>query len=259
MTGQSTDDPAGGVNASWKRTRRVLWCPVLAGSLWAAFAVNAAAQGSAATDRVALEALYDATGGSGWTDNANWKTSAPLGEWFGVTTDGDGRVTRLRLRRNGLSGPIPAALGDLARLEELSLRDNRLTGSIPAALGRLANLDWLNLYRNDLTGPIPGALSRLTKLRGLYLAGNDLDAGPIPSWLGDLSQLERLALWGTNRTGPIPPALGRLTNLRNLDLGDNDLTGGPIVETFRRLPLARYLHLLPRTDAATWRRRRGVW
>ena len=197
-------------------------------ALWAGLAAGAAAQGSAAADRAALAALYDAAGGSGWTDNTNWKTSAPLGEWFGVTTDGDGRVTRLRLGRNGLSGPIPGALGDLAGLKELSLWDNRLAGSIPAALGRLVNLDWLNLYRNDLTGPIPAALRRLAKLRGLFLAVNDLDPAPIPSWLGDLAQLERLSLSETNRTGPIPPALGRLTNLRDLDLSGNDLTAGPI-------------------------------
>ena len=71
-------------------------------------AAGAAAQGSATTDRVALEALYDATGGPRWTDNTNWKTSAPLGDWHGVSTDGDGRVRRLRLGGNGLSGRYQA-------------------------------------------------------------------------------------------------------------------------------------------------------
>ena len=56
---------------------------------------------------------YDATGEPGWTDNTNWRTSVPLGEWFGVTTDDDGRVTQLRLHRNGLNGPIPGGLGGL--------------------------------------------------------------------------------------------------------------------------------------------------
>ena len=215
------------------RCRRLRIVAVVA--LWAGLAAGAAAQGSAATDRVALEALYDATGGPGWTDNTNWKTSAPLGDWHGVSTDGNGRVRRLRLDRNGLTGPLPGEVGDLTRLEELSLRDNRLTGSIPAALGRLADLEWLNLERNDLTGSIPAALSRLSELRGLYLAGNELEAGPIPSWLGDLTQLERLVLWETNRTGPIPPELGRLTNLRNLELSGNDLTSGPIPSWVRNL------------------------
>ena len=177
----------------------------------AAFAAQAVAQGNAESDRRVLEALYDATGGPGWTDNTNWKTSAPLSEWHGVATDDDGQVRRLRLGRNGLTGPIPGALGDLARLEELWLQENRLTGSIPAALGRLSDL------------------------RGLYLGGNDLEAGPMPSWLGDLTQLEGLQLYGTNRTGPIPPALSRLTNLRDLNLGGNDLTAGPIPSWIRDL------------------------
>ena len=201
----------------------------------AAFAAEAIAQGNSESDRRVLEALYDATDGAGWTVNTNWKTSAPLGEWHGVSTDDDGRVRRLHLDRNGLAGPIPGPLGDLARLEELRLQENRLTGSIPAALGRLSDLRWLNLVGNDLTGSIPAALSRLANLRGLYLAANDLAAGPVPSWLGDLTQLEGLRLDETNRTGPISPALSRLTNLRDLNLGGNDLTAGPIPSWIRDL------------------------
>ena len=84
-------------------------------------------------DKAALEALYDATGGAQWTDSSNWKSSSPLDDWYGVTTDSDGRVTRLSLWENELTGSIPAALGDLTNLERLNLYDNQLTGSIPAA------------------------------------------------------------------------------------------------------------------------------
>ena len=68
-------------------------------------------RGTPRPDRAALEALYDATGGPGWTDSTNWKTSAPIGEWFGVSTDAAGRVTGLNLRGNDLTGSIPAELG----------------------------------------------------------------------------------------------------------------------------------------------------
>ena len=206
-----------------------------AGTLWAGLTADAAAQGSAATDRAALEALYDATGGARWTNSRNWKTQAPLGDWHGVSTDAAGRVRRLRLDRNALTGPIPGALGDLARLEELSLWENRLTESIPTALGRLTNLEWLNLDRNDLTGSIPTELGRLVKLRGLYLQGNDFAPGPIPAWVRNLSRLEWLGLDRTNRTGPIPGAIGNLTRLRTLSLGGNDLTAGPIPAWVRNL------------------------
>ena len=42
-------------------------------------------------DRSALVALYNATDGDNWTNNTNWLSDEPLGDWFGVTTDADGR------------------------------------------------------------------------------------------------------------------------------------------------------------------------
>ena len=165
-------------------------------ALWAGLAADVAAQGSAATDRAALEALYDATGGPGWTDSTNWNTSAPTGEWFGVSTDAAGRVTRLSLRGNDLTGPIPAELGNLVSLRSLDLTDNDLTGPIPSELGRLVNLEWLSLWGNALTGPVPAWLGNLTGLRSLDLGRNDL-TGPIPSELGRLVNLEWLSLGAT--------------------------------------------------------------
>ncbi|CAN0535768.1 unnamed protein product, partial [Ectocarpus sp. 8 AP-2014] len=38
----------------------------------------------AQTDRKALVALYNATGGAKWRDNRNWNTSAALSQWYGV-------------------------------------------------------------------------------------------------------------------------------------------------------------------------------
>ena len=98
-------------------------------------------EGSVESDRTALEALYDATDGSNWTDSSNWKTAAPLGEWHGVTTDVGGRVTEVDLSSNALAGWLPPDLGNLAHLETLRLDWNQLTGPIPAALGTLTNLE----------------------------------------------------------------------------------------------------------------------
>ena len=82
-----------------------------------------------------LTALYDATGGDDWYDNTNWLTDADLGEWYGVTTDGDGYITGQKLYENDLSGAIPAELGQLARLQSIYLYGNSLlTGCIPASL-----------------------------------------------------------------------------------------------------------------------------
>ncbi len=156
-----------------------------------------------AEDRDALVALYDATGGSGWSNNDNWNTAAPIDQWHGVTVDGEGRVTSLKLKKNGLSGELPSELGDLAMLEELNLTQNGLTGSIPAALGNLSNLRDLRMAVNDLSGEIPSALGDLANLEVLVLAGNDL-IGEIPSQLGSLANLTRVLLGGNELAGCIP-------------------------------------------------------
>ena len=88
------------------------WPLLVVIAVYASLAVEAVAQDGVATDRAALVALYDATGGETWTNSTNWKTDAPLGEWYGVRTGGGGRVTRLYLGWNELTGPIPEVLGE---------------------------------------------------------------------------------------------------------------------------------------------------
>ena len=88
------------------------------------------ASGSAETDREALVALYNATEGEDWIFSNNWLSDAPLGEWKGVTTNTDGRVTRLDLSRNDLTGEIPPELGSLSNLEVLGLSYNKLSGCV---------------------------------------------------------------------------------------------------------------------------------
>ena len=179
---------------------------------------------TAATDRAALVALYDTTGGANWTNRTNWRGNSPIGEWYGVTTNDDGRVTELRLHQNNLSGQIPAALGNLSNLEVLLLLDNGLTGPIPPALGSLSNVRIFYLYQNQLMGDMPSSLGNLSNLERFSVRDNLL-SGEIPSWLGNLTKLDWLRLDGNDFTGPIPPALGRLSNLTRLILGGNRLTG----------------------------------
>ena len=98
----------------------------------------------------------------------NWLTTRPLGEWAGVTTDGDGRVTGLQLFNSSLSGPIPESLGDLTNLKGLDLSHNSLSGPIPESLGGL-DLGELTLGLNELSGCIPAGL------KDRYLSKSDLD------------------------------------------------------------------------------------
>ena len=175
-------------------------------------------------DREALVALYNATGGDNWTNNTNWLTTAPIGQWHGVTTNGNGRVTNLDLNGNQLSGTIPTQLGTLANLEGLLLTRNQLTGTIPAELASLTRSEILALGGNQLTGTIPTWLGNLANLEELHLWENEL-TGTIPSELGSLSNLELLSLSSNQLTGGIPSELGSLSNLVELSLWGNELTG----------------------------------
>ena len=176
------------------------------------------------SERDILVALYEATNGANWTNDENWLTDAPLGDWYGVHTESSGRVDRLILHRNNLTGSIPRELGSLASLKQLWLFDNRLTGPIPVELGSLTSLEELQLSSNSLTGPIPAELGNLTSLEELTLFTNRL-TGPIPAELGSLTSLRELSLSFNSLTGPIPAELGDLTRLTSLWLHLNRLSG----------------------------------
>ncbi|MDE2754214.1 MAG: Ig-like domain-containing protein, partial [Gemmatimonadota bacterium] len=92
------------------------------------FTVTVAGGGGGSSDREVLVALYNATDGPNWKFDNHWLTAAPLGDWAGVDTDASGRVVRLDLSYNDLTGKIPPELGNLERLEELGLTSNQLTG-----------------------------------------------------------------------------------------------------------------------------------
>ncbi|MCZ0940553.1 MAG: Ig-like domain-containing protein, partial [Caldilineaceae bacterium] len=87
-----------------------------------------------------LVSLYNSTKGKDWTNSGNWLSEAPLDQWYGVTTDEEGRVTALDLNENGLIGELPPGLGELSRLVSLNLSGNRLSGTIPSELGQLTAL-----------------------------------------------------------------------------------------------------------------------
>ena len=199
-------------------------------------------------DTPVLVSLYAAVDGENWLNNGKWLSSAPIGEWYGVTTDDSGRVTGLALAHNGLRGKIPAdidgldrlqalqlpgnrlkgeippELGDLTGLERLELWRNRLSGAIPPEVGNLANLELLDLGENRLSGAIPPELGKLSRLKKLYLYVNEL-SGEIPPELRSLTTLEEMNLSGNKLTGEIPLELGNLSNLLLLDLGANRLHG----------------------------------
>jgi len=106
------------------------------------------------------------------------------------------RMARVFLSGLGISGEIPAFIGDMPMLDQLFLNDNNLTGTIPASLGDLQLLTNLDLSDNQLSGEIPvelanaGRLGDETIMRNLMLNGNEELTGMIPMGFMHWSPIE---------------------------------------------------------------------
>ena len=144
----------------------------------AALAQDNATPTGAEIDRAALVALYNATDGDSWNTNSNWLSDEPIGSWYGVTTNADGRVNDLYLWGINLSGTLPAELGNLALVERLGFERNNLVGPIPPEIGNLRHLTWFSAGANRLSGAIPAELANLTDLALVDLVDNDLTCIP---------------------------------------------------------------------------------
>ena len=126
------------------------------------------------TDQEALEALFHATDGPNWAINSNWLTDVPPGDWYGVTTNENGRVTGLDLSANELFGGIPPELGNLDKLVVLDLTTQQtvttFSGKVGIKIGgdspsfgsqvedaarKLAESAETTVRRNHLSGCIP--------------------------------------------------------------------------------------------------------
>ena len=106
------------------------------------------------SDRAVLELVHEASAGAGWTDSEGWLGGPILGEWRGVRADSLGRVAALDLADNGLSGRLPANLGELDRMTELGIGGNPdLGGRLPASLVRLS-LRSLDYADTGLCAPV---------------------------------------------------------------------------------------------------------
>lgn len=189
------------------------------------------------TDSLALVDLYNSTNGAQWKSKQGWLND-PVYAWYGIGVT-DGRVTKIDLEDNNLSGSIPSSIGNLTELLSLDLSENNLTGNIPSEMGNLIKLEGninqsgiltytyseaLKLSDNNLSGNIPSELGKLTKVKNLDVSNNNL-TGSIPKELGQLYQLIGLELNGNYLTGSIPEELGNISNLSNLILHDNNLSG----------------------------------
>ncbi|MGN6298920.1 MAG: leucine-rich repeat domain-containing protein [Ginsengibacter sp.] len=191
-------------------------------------------------DSLALVALYNSTGGSGWINNQNWLSSSPVSTWHGVTVRHN-TVISLDLNNNNLTGTIPSSIENLSGLTLLALAGNSIGGEIPSSISNLNDLSTLSLATNKLSGTIPSSIGQLSNLSYLNFGGNQL-TGNIPIEIGNLSSLSSLYLSSNKLTGQIPSEIGNLPNLNTLYLSSNQLED-TIPYSMGNLPKLSVIHL----------------
>ncbi|MCY3855537.1 MAG: Ig-like domain-containing protein [Rhodospirillales bacterium] len=227
-------------------------------------------------DRSALDALYEAAGGSGWTVADGWPDGS-LESRHGIDVDSSSRVIAIDLSANGLVGELPLELGDLEVLRELRLGDNpQLSGRLPYSLPRIDTLEvlryagtalcvpreeflreWLDdVPQHEGTGVDCAPSADRDVLAKIYesMSGdqwhnnsNWLSDAPLREWHGvkadGQGRVVGLDLAFNGLVGPIPADIGALEKLTELILVGNDTQRSRIPPELGELANLKYLDL----------------
>jgi hypothetical protein len=197
------------------------------------------------TDCQALVALYQSTGGPGWTTRTGWFTSGMCSSvWEGIECTA-GRVSEISLPGNNLVGSLPPTFTSMTGLRIIDLAGNDIGDVFPDFTGfslQILDLSGGNDFSGDIsTSPIWGMTTTLTEvlLGGNQLFGlpatiampnlveldlsENLFDGPLPTF--NTPSLDLLYLSANTFNGSLDQFWG-LTGLSELNLSENEFTGG---------------------------------
>ena len=214
-----------------------------------------------AKEKAALIAIYNALDGDNWTNNENWCSDKPVGEWYGVSIDySNGYITRLELYFNNAKGKIPSEIGDLTHLRYLRIGDTEIS-YIPKEIGNLINLNYLSIGGHAVK-TTPKEIDNLVHLTSIDLWGeNVVDFQPtlstlvnliharvtinsgtgFISGLAELKNLKSLS-YSSNMT-QFPNEIRRMTQLERLDFTYSNMQGVTIPSWLSELKNLKYLSL----------------
>uniref|UniRef100_A0A6N2NI26 Protein kinase domain-containing protein n=1 Tax=Salix viminalis TaxID=40686 RepID=A0A6N2NI26_SALVM len=168
------------------------------------------------------EALFTLKSAIDPLNSLSWQQGIDVCNWQGVKECKNGRVTKLVVEYQNLSGILDAKiLNQLDQLRVLSFKGNSLSGQIPSLSG-LVNLKSLFLQTNNFSGNFPDSITGLHRLKVIVLAQNQI-SGPIPASLLKLSRLYVLYIEDNKFSGAIPPL--NQTSLRFFNVSNNQLSG----------------------------------
>ena len=199
---------------------------------WMPQGVQAQCPVPSASDLEALCDLFQATLGSGWSEQLGWPaapsacatSASSFCTWYGVTCDaGLKRAVGLNLAQNSLGGTLSASIGLLTALNVLNISGNSVGGAIPGSIGACASLERLDVSHNALNEVLPPGIGAARSLTHLILNNNKLGS-TLPASIANMSSLRVLEAQSNSLKGAVPP-MGGLPGLAYVDLSQNMLTG----------------------------------
>mmetsp|Transcript_15311 Transcript_15311/g.16886 ORF Transcript_15311/g.16886 Transcript_15311/m.16886 type:complete len:520 (-) Transcript_15311:720-2279(-) len=171
----------------------------------------------------------------GWFSYRGWLDSSEdvCSNWHGLTCNESGRITKIELDTNGLTGSFPQETALLYEtLITIDLYNNIVhnAGELGNSwMGELTNLEYLYLGTTSFEYEgFPPDLGKLTKLKELDFSyslyfGDISQAGPA---FGNLSNLKYLVMDGNAYNSSLPSELVQLPELEYLYAGYSFLEGG---------------------------------
>ncbi|ANQ50135.1 hypothetical protein MY04_2767 [Flammeovirga sp. MY04] len=138
-------------------------------------------------DKLALYKLYESAGGSNWwikneqgvfeiPESQQWSMDNDLDNWFGVSTNSEGRVTSIDLYNTNLIGYLPEEIGNLSELVSINIMVNQLSGELPSTLTNLTKLETLLISENQFEGNNYGTIIlSIPTLQNVFIFFNNFD------------------------------------------------------------------------------------
>lgn len=166
-----------------------------------------------------------------WFSSLGWLGSAAgVCNWYGLTCNEQGRVAKIELDTNGLTGSFPPETAYLHEsLQTIDLYNNILHNSGDEGnswMGELTNLEFLFFGTTSFEyDGVPTVLGKLTKLQELDFSYT-LYFGDLPGEVfTNLSNLKYLVMDGNAYNTSLPAELVQLPSLEYLYAGFNFLEG----------------------------------
>jgi uncharacterized repeat protein (TIGR01451 family) len=153
---------------------------------------------------------------------------AALGNWDNFAD--------LNIRNNSLTGPLPPEWGNINYLRSFRLNDNAFNDSLPAAWCQMGNAAPFKLWEFSnagLIGPLPGSWGNSIRFTVLTLNDNNL-VGPLPPEWGNIPDINDFRLFNNNFNDTIPDtwwSIGSTNTNKRWLFGDAGLVG-PLPASF---------------------------